>query len=81
MYKRQLVVGRDVALTGYDDSALAPFLQPPLTSIRQPITDVGRAIVRLLLGELRGQPETPRGVLLKPRLVVRESSGKTKDEG
>ena len=71
-----LVVGRDLALTGYDDSALAPFLQPPLTSIRQPITEVGRAIVRLLLGELRGQPEAPRGVLLKPRLVVRESSNK-----
>ena len=71
-----LVVGRDLALTGYDDSALAPFLQPPLTSIRQPITEVGRAIVRLLLGELRGQPEEARGVLLKPRLVVRESSNK-----
>ena len=69
-----LAVGADVAITGYDDSALAPFLHPPLTSIRQPITDVGRAIVRLLLGELRGEPESPRGVLLKPRLIVRQSS-------
>jgi DNA-binding LacI/PurR family transcriptional regulator len=70
-----LVVGQDVAVTGYDDGPLAPFLNPPLTSIRQPIGDVGRAIVRLLLGELRGEPQAPRGVLLNPRLVVRSSSG------
>jgi DNA-binding LacI/PurR family transcriptional regulator len=76
-----LVVGQDVAITGYDDGPLAPFLNPPLTSIRQPIGDVGRAIVHLLLGELRGEPEARRGVLLNPRLVVRSSSGVRQSSG
>lgn len=70
-----LVVGRDLAVTGYDDSATAEFLHPPLTSVRQPITDVGRAVVHMLLGELRGEATDPRGLLLNPRLVVRRSSG------
>jgi DNA-binding LacI/PurR family transcriptional regulator len=70
-----LVVGREMAVTGYDDSALAQFLHPPLTSVRQPITQVGREIVRLLLNEIRREPAGDRGVLLNPTLVVRQSSG------
>ena len=68
------IVGRDLAITGYDDSATAEFLHPPLTSVRQPITDVGRAIVGRLLGELRGETAEPQGLLLNPRLIVRQSS-------
>jgi DNA-binding LacI/PurR family transcriptional regulator len=71
-----LTIGRDVAVTGYDDSALAPFLHPPLTSVRQPIADVGREIVRLLLGVLRGEV-IDGGALLSPELMIRQSSGFT----
>ena len=67
------VVGRDLAVTGYDDSSLATYLHPPLTSIRQPIGDVGREIVRLLLHQLE-RKDRGGGTLLKPRLVVRDSS-------
>jgi len=69
-----LVVGHDVAITGYDDSALTQFLNPPLTSVRQPIGEVGRTIVRLLLGQLRSEPDATDGVLLRPTLIVRQSS-------
>ena len=69
-----LAVGRDLAVTGYDDSALAQFLHPPLTSVRQPIVAVGREIVRLLLAELRHEPAAERGTLIKPELIVRHSS-------
>lgn len=72
---RGIVVGRDLAVTGYDDSDLAEFLQPPLTSVRQPITDVGREIVRLLLAQIRHEEDSGEGVLLRPRLVMRRSSG------
>lgn len=66
--------GRDVAVTGYDDSGLAQFLHPSLTSVRQPIADVGREIVSRLLGRLRQEPVEPEGILLKPALIVRQSS-------
>ena len=69
-----LAVGRDLAVTGYDDSALAQFLHPPLTSVRQPIAAVGREIVRLLLAELRHEPAGTRGILLNPELIIRQSS-------
>jgi hypothetical protein len=42
---------------------------------------VARAIVRLLLAELRGEPAEPRGVLLAPRLVVRDSSAGAGEAG
>lgn len=69
-----LQVGRDMAVTGYDDSPIAPHLHPPLTSVRQPIGAVSREVVRLLLGQLRGEPAGTRNLLLPPDLVVRQSS-------
>ncbi len=70
-----LVVGRDLAVTGYDDSALAQFLHPPLTSVRQPIAEVGRHLVIQLLAQLRDEPVPEAHLMLRPELVVRESSG------
>lgn len=71
---RGYMVGRDLAITGYDDSDLAEYLQPSLTSVRQPITEVGREIVRLLLAQFNQEGRFENGVLLKPRLVIRHSS-------
>jgi len=69
-----LEVGRDLAVTGYDDSALAQFLQPPLTSVRQPIAAVAQGLVEMLLDQLGDSAARARGVLLKPDLIVRRSS-------
>ena len=69
-----LQVGRDLAVTGYDDSSLAQFLHPPLTSVRQPIAEVGRRLVELLLGQIRGEPADATGVMLAPKLIIRRSS-------
>lgn len=69
-----LVVGRDVAITGYDDSSLAPFLNPSLTSVRQPIAAVGSAVVDLLLRQLRNEAIADAHILLKPELIIRSSS-------
>lgn len=71
----RLAVGGDVAITGYDDSAIAQFLHPPLTSVRQPIAAVGEQLVRMLLSQLRGEPVPEQGILLEPRLIARRSSG------
>ncbi|GAA3399060.1 LacI family DNA-binding transcriptional regulator [Streptomyces roseoviridis] len=70
-------VPEDVALVGVDDSAVARLMDPPLTSVRQPIEEMGRTMARMLLREL-AEPsatagERPRRVL-PTELVVRESS-------
>ncbi|MFF9064258.1 LacI family DNA-binding transcriptional regulator [Streptomyces sp. NPDC014891] len=69
-------VPEDVALVGVDDSAVARHMDPPLTSVRQPIEEMGRTMARLLLQEIAepGEPaEQPRR-MLPTELVVRASS-------
>ena len=67
-------VGRDLAVTGFDDSPTASMVTPALTSIRQPLDEIGRAVMRLLVSRLDGRTPQPSGVLLAPTLVVRESA-------
>ncbi|MFG2196183.1 LacI family DNA-binding transcriptional regulator [Streptomyces sp. NPDC048639] len=69
-----LRVPDDIALVGFDDSPIARHMDPPLTSVRQPIEEMGRAMARVLRDEIteRG-PERPQ-VVLPTELVVRESS-------
>lgn len=69
-----LEVGRDVAITGFDDVPMAEFLHPALTTVRQPIPQVGQTAVDLLLRQIDGKPIAEKGILLKPELVVRQSS-------
>ncbi len=69
-----LTVGRDVAVTGFDDIPLAAHSHPPLTTVRQPIYEIGIMACEMLICILRGEPlEHPQAVL-QPALIVRESS-------
>ncbi|MFJ5995241.1 LacI family DNA-binding transcriptional regulator [Streptomyces sp. NPDC092370] len=64
----------DVAVVGFDDFELARHTDPPLTTVRQPLEQIGRTMVRLLLEEM-DQPEVAwRHVILRTQLVVRESA-------
>ncbi|MET8227803.1 LacI family DNA-binding transcriptional regulator [Streptomyces sp. NPDC004082] len=64
----------EVAVVGFDDSIIARHSNPPLTSVRQPVEEIGVTIARILLEEI-GDPEEPRRhVVLPTELVVRESS-------
>jgi DNA-binding LacI/PurR family transcriptional regulator len=64
----------DVAVVGFDDNDTAPYAEPPLTTIRQPVVDLGREAVRLLLA-LTAAPAGPVDpVILPTELIVRESA-------
>ncbi len=69
-----LRVGADLAITGFDDTPMAQYLTPPLTSVRQPIWQVAQQIISILVGILNDSPLTDRHVLLAPEIVIRESS-------
>lgn len=75
---RGRAIGRDLALVGFDDTPSARVLG--LSSVRQPVEAVGRAIIEMLLERLPGTPRQtdtppgPAGRLLAPTLVVRDSS-------
>ncbi|HEC33785.1 MAG TPA: LacI family transcriptional regulator [Chloroflexi bacterium] len=70
-----LRVGRDVAVAGFDDIPLAEHAQPPLTTVRQPIYEIGRRVCAMLIQLLREGILEERHVLLQPQLIVRESCG------
>jgi DNA-binding LacI/PurR family transcriptional regulator len=67
-------VPEDVAVIGYDDSPLSEASDPPLTSVRQPIEEMGRELVRLLVASTERASQATRRVLLSTELVVRRSS-------
>ena len=67
-------VGSEVAVTGFDDMPVANHLKPSLTTLRQPVWEVGRTVVNLLIAQLRGEQPATQRILLRPELVVRESS-------
>lgn len=64
----------DVALIGFDDSVVARHMHPALTSVRQPIEEMGRRMAQLLLEEIAGRTEERPTVVLPTELVVRDSS-------
>jgi DNA-binding LacI/PurR family transcriptional regulator len=67
-------IPEDVAIVGFDDSPIAETADPPLTSVRQPIEEMGAEMVRLLLEHTTHPGAAPRKVILATRLVERRSS-------
>jgi DNA-binding LacI/PurR family transcriptional regulator len=63
----------DVAVVGFDDNAVAAFADPPLTTVRQPIQEIGRALARQLLRLANGE-SVEHALMLRTELVIRESA-------
>jgi len=71
---RGLSIPGDVAVTGFDDIEDAAWFAPPLTSVRQPLMEMGRQAVRTLLAEFRDGSAGPTTIPLQAELRVREST-------
>jgi len=65
----------DVAIVGYDDLPVAAYTDPPLTTIHQPMQEVGQLAARLLIQSVEDPDMEREEVLLKPELVRRGSCG------
>src|SRR3954452_14093807 len=70
---RGLRVPADVAVVGFDDAPVARHTEPQLTTMHQPVEQMGRSMVELLVARIEGRP-TEQHVMLAPQLVVRASS-------
>jgi DNA-binding LacI/PurR family transcriptional regulator len=69
-----LRVARDVSVVAFDDVPWMAMIEPPLTTVRQPIRDMARSAAELMLRRLRdGRQERPSTVVFGTELVVRES--------
>jgi DNA-binding LacI/PurR family transcriptional regulator len=67
-------VPEDVAVVGFEDSSVAWQTDPPLTTVQQPVTQMGGQMVRLLMALIRGHSPQPPHMLLDTCLVIRASA-------
>ncbi len=70
-----LRVPADVAVTGFDDIAAARHLRPALTTVHQPMRELGERSVRMLLARISDPASPPRSVVLPTKVVIRRSCG------
>jgi DNA-binding LacI/PurR family transcriptional regulator len=72
-----LNIPEDVSVVGVDDIVLTEVVQPPLTTIHQPIGDITRLAVERLIGRLQDTCTEPLGhQVLSPKLIVRASTAR-----
>jgi len=73
--ERGLIVGRDVSISGFDDIPLAENAHPPLTTVHQPVYRIGAMVCEMLVKVIRQAVIPEQQVILRPSLVVRQSTG------
>ncbi|MEA3349048.1 MAG: substrate-binding domain-containing protein, partial [Chloroflexota bacterium] len=78
--ERGLVVGKDIAITGFDNIPLAEYCHPPLTTVRQPIYQIGEMVCEMLINQIKQKTPEYKSVLLEPTLIIRETCGKNHTE-
>jgi LacI family transcriptional regulator len=71
----RLRVPADVAVTGFDDIAAARHMRPALTTVRQPMRELGEQSVRMLLARISDPAAPPQSVVLQTEVVIRRSCG------
>lgn len=71
----------DIAIIGFDDIPLAAHLDPPLTTMRQPMAEMGAMASRLLLHLIKGEEVFQRKAILQTELIVRASCGASQRKG
>jgi len=76
LHERGVRIPTDLSLVGYDDMEWWTLTHPPLTTVGQPVYDLGREAMRLLLAQIEANSRRrPQRVILKPELLPRESCG------
>jgi len=73
LYEKGLNVPKDMSVIGFDDVPTAERMSPPLTTVRQPLKEMGRMAAQMLLRMIEGETLESKRVELATSLVIRES--------
>jgi LacI family transcriptional regulator len=73
--QRGLRIPEDISLVGFDDVPQAPFTYPRLTTVRQPLDQMGQVAVKMLLERIEDRSCPPQRITLATQLVIRDSCG------
>ena len=71
-----LRVPQDISVIGFDDIQGAAYSAPSLTTVRQPLAEMGRIAAKALLERIEGKKDGPGEIAIEPSLVVRQSTGR-----
>ena len=80
-HRRGVRVPDDLSVAGFDDIRFARFTRPPLTTVAQPMREIGRGCVRLLLQILRGEAPESMSITLPHKLTIRASTARPRASG
>jgi DNA-binding LacI/PurR family transcriptional regulator len=73
--EKGLRIPEDISVTGFDDIKSSSYLQKPLTTVAVPISELGKISAEALLKKVMNKGhEVIQHVMLKPRLIVRETT-------
>jgi LacI family transcriptional regulator len=72
--QRGLRIPQDLSVVGFDDLPAARWVSPPLTTVRQPLAEMGRVAAEMLSSLIEGAPVRSQRVELSTELIVREST-------
>jgi len=71
-------VGQDIAVGGFDDIPIAKYTLPSLTTVRQPIFDIGVMLAQMLIEKIASGSQEITKQLVVPELMIRDSSGNSR---
>ncbi len=72
--EEKISVPHEVAVIGFDGIERGKYSHPPITTIRQPLEQMGREMVKVVIGLIRGELQAPVQVRFEPQLVIRQSA-------
>jgi DNA-binding LacI/PurR family transcriptional regulator len=75
LHERGREIPREVSIVGFDDIPESQYFMPPLTTVRQDFSEMGRSSLRLLLELMQNTGQPPQRLTIAPELVVRRSTG------
>jgi LacI family transcriptional regulator len=81
LYERDIKIPTRMSVIGFDDVMYSPQMSPPLTTIRQPLVEIGRMATNMLLRIIGGETLEVHHVELSTSLVVRESCAPPAQQG
>jgi LacI family transcriptional regulator len=74
-HERGLIVGRDIAIAGFDGQADTAHTEPPLTTLKQPVYSVARQLAKMLMAIIADETLDEPQVKIQPELLIRASTG------
>ena len=69
-----LPVPKDISVIGFDDIPMSSMISPKLTTIRQPLTEMGKYATQLLLNQINKPDEKVASIILPTELIIRETT-------